>query len=178
MTVTSALSALLGALEGHDLAPEIHEAIADANAALMRDADAVAHPLRRKRPTTEWLSKAAEMATALDAANSEIARLREQVAEELRTNADLTDELTSCPILEVQAEVEQLREQVRQVESAFRTVDSELSSSQREAAELREQVTERDERLAQVRRALTSWQLTSTRDHILDLVLGHARGDS
>jgi hypothetical protein len=39
MTVTSALSALLGALEGHDLAPDIHEAIADANAALMRDAD-------------------------------------------------------------------------------------------------------------------------------------------
>jgi hypothetical protein len=40
MTVTSALSSLLGALEGHDLAPDIHEAIADANAALMRDADA------------------------------------------------------------------------------------------------------------------------------------------
>jgi hypothetical protein len=39
MTVTSTLSALLGALEGHDLAPEIHEAIADANAALMREAD-------------------------------------------------------------------------------------------------------------------------------------------
>jgi hypothetical protein len=40
MTVTSTLSALLGALEGHDLAPDIHEAIADANAALMREADA------------------------------------------------------------------------------------------------------------------------------------------
>jgi hypothetical protein len=123
MTVTSALSALLGALEGHDLAPDIHEAIADANAALMRDSDA--------GPTDiAFLT----------------AELGEWARDPLGPSGTVLGGILARHGLVNVAEVERLREQVRQFESAFRTVDSELSSSQREAASLREQVAELDER--------------------------------
>jgi hypothetical protein len=138
VTVTSALSALLGALEGHDLAPDIHEAIADANAALMRDADAA----RADAPPVHVLYHF--------------------VAEHCGPKCDGAPEFAA----------DDVRAFLRGEHAA-------------EVARLREQVAERDERLARIAeclRQMADWDDYPPANDIFAMALvqvaGIARGDS
>jgi hypothetical protein len=133
MTVTSTLSALLGALEGHDLAPEIHEAIADANAALMREESTeAAYDLVDDVMT--WAADHGGTGTDLGGIlarhglvnAAEVARLREQVAEAL---ADWTPDETKA------AEAAQ----VFTADDGYRSIDASAETALRGALEARRQ---------------------------------------